>query len=160
VVVPVECEPRGEGYVARMLLATDGGPASAQAMRAAMRLAEPQSALRAVYVVDRSNVAVDPVPGSVLEDALVELGHKALAAAREQLEPAGCACETALVATGLMRDDIAHAVLRDAEHRPADLVVMGTQGRRGVARWLLGSVAQRAIEITRLPLLLVGPGAN
>ncbi|RAR68200.1 nucleotide-binding universal stress UspA family protein [Paraburkholderia unamae] len=169
-VVPVEYEQHGEAaqgaqaangevHLARILMAADGSPASAQAMRAAARLAGPQTALRAVYVVDRSSVSADPVPGSVLEDALADLGRKALAAAREELEPSGCAAETALVATGLMHDDIAHAVLRDAQSWNADLVVLGTQGRRGVARWLLGSVAQRAIEITHLPLLLVGPGA-
>ncbi len=159
-VVPVEYE-EANGYapLARILLATDGSPASAQAIEAALRLAEPQTTLRAVYVVDRSSVAGDPVPGSVLEDALADLGRKALAGSHEQLDASGRAYETALVATGRMRDDIAHTVLRDAQDCQADLVVLGTQGRRGVARWLLGSVAQRAIEVTHVPLLLVGPGA-
>lgn len=159
-VVPVEYEPRSEAPLARIALAADGSPAAAQAIRAAVRLAEPQTVLRAVYVVDRGSVSGDPVPGSVLEDALADLGRKALASASEQLEAAGCSHESALVATGLLRDDIAHAVLRDAEHWQADLVALGTQGRRGVARWLLGSVAQRAIEVTHVPLLLVGPGAG
>lgn len=158
-VVPVEYEEtRGDVPLARILAATDGSPASAQAISAAVRLAEPQTALRAVYVVDRSSVAGDPVPGSVLEDALAELGRKALAAAHEQLDASGHTYETALVATARLRDDIAHTVLRDAQDWQADLVALGTQGRRGVARWLLGSVAQRAIEITHVPLLLVGPG--
>ncbi|WP_368728195.1 universal stress protein [Paraburkholderia sp. BR10872] len=159
-VVPVEYEEaNGHAPLARILLATDGSPASAQAIDAALRLAEPQTTLRAVYVVDRSSVAGDPVPGSVLEDALADLGRKALASAHTQLDVSGRAYETALVATGRMRDDIAHTVLRDAQDWQADLVALGTQGRRGVARWLLGSVAQRAIEITHVPLLLVGPGA-
>ncbi|MEX3989705.1 universal stress protein [Paraburkholderia sp. EG286A] len=159
-VVPVEYEEtNGHAPLARILLATDGSPASAQAIDAALRLAEPQATLRAVYVVDRSSVAGDPVPGSVLEDALADLGRKALASAHTQLDVSGRAYETALVATGRMRDDVAHTVLRDARDWQADLVALGTQGRRGVARWLLGSVAQRAIEITHVPLLLVGPGA-
>ncbi|MCP3716098.1 universal stress protein [Paraburkholderia sp. CNPSo 3281] len=159
-VVPVEYEEaNAHAPLARILLATDGSPASAQAIDAALRLAEPQTTLRAVYVVDRSSVAGDPVPGSVLEDALADLGRKALAGAHAQLDASGRAYETALVATGRMRDDIAHTVLRDAQDWQADLVALGTQGRRGVARWLLGSVAQRAIEITHVPLLLVGPGA-
>ncbi|WP_154677876.1 universal stress protein [Paraburkholderia nodosa] len=159
-VVPVEYEEaNGHAPLGRILLATDGSPASAQAIDAALRLAEPQATLRAVYVVDRSSVAGDPVPGSVLEDALADLGRKALAGAHAQLDASGRAYETALVPTGRMRDDIAHTVLRDAQDWQADLVALGTQGRRGVARWLLGSVAQRAIEITHLPLLLVGPGA-
>ena len=155
-VVPAEYEICTTPRFARMLVATDGSEASAQAIQAAMRIVEPHIALRAIYVVDRSSGAGGPAAG--LEEALAGVGRKALAAAREQLEPTGCACETALVATGLMRDDIAHAVLRDGEQWKADLVVLGTHGRRGVARWLLGSVAQRAVEITHLPLLLVGPG--
>ena len=157
-VVPAEYEACAEARFGRMLLATDGSAASAQAIEAAMRLIAPQIALRAIYVVDRSSVAAGPVAAPGLEESFSGLGRQALAAAREQLGPAGDACETALVATGLIRDDIAHTVLRDAEHWKADLVVLGTHGRRGVARWLLGSVAQRAVEITHVPLLLVGPG--
>ncbi|MDR3098981.1 MAG: universal stress protein [Paraburkholderia sp.] len=156
-VVPAEYEACSEPRFTRMLLATDGSEASALAIQAAVRFVNPQIALRAIYVVDRSSVTGGPVAAPGLEEALTGLGRRALAAAQEQLEPTGCACETALVATGLMRDDIAHAVLRDAQEWSADLVVLGTHGRRGVARWLLGSVAQRAVEITRLPLLLVGP---
>ncbi|QBQ98715.1 universal stress protein [Paraburkholderia pallida] len=156
-VVPAEYEARAEARFARMLLATDGSEASAQAIEAAMRLITPQIELRAIYVVDRSSVAAGPVAAPGLEESFSGVGRQALAAASEQLGPAGDACETALVATGLIRDDIAHTVLRDAEHWNADLVVLGTHGRRGVARWLLGSVAQRAVEITRVPLLLVGP---
>ncbi|CAB3782990.1 Universal stress protein/MSMEI_3859 [Paraburkholderia caffeinitolerans] len=156
-VVPAEYEACDAPRFTRMLLATDGSEASTQAIQAAMRLVEPQLALRAIYVVDRSSVTGGPVAAPGLEEALTGLGRRALAAAQEQLEPTGCVCETALVATGLMRDDIAHTVLRDAKQWNADLVVMGTHGRRGVARWLLGSVAQRAVEVTHLPLLLVGP---
>jgi nucleotide-binding universal stress UspA family protein len=159
-VVPREYEARGEGHLARMLFATDGSPASAQAIQAGLRVAGPQTALRATYVADRSGMAGDPMTGSALEDVLSGLGQKALADARAHTEAAGVACETALVGTGIVRDDIAQALLRDADDWQADLVVLGTRGRRGVARWLLGSVAQRAAEITRLPLLLVGPAAG
>ncbi|WP_322094042.1 universal stress protein [Paraburkholderia bannensis] len=152
-----EYEADSRPGLARVVLATDGSAPSTQAIDAAMRLIAPPTALRAVYVVDRSGVAADPVPGSALEEALAAQGRKALAAAVEQLAPGGCVTEAALVATALIRDDVAHAVLRDAQAWDADLVVLGTHGRRGVARWLLGSVAQRAVEITHVPLLLVGP---
>jgi nucleotide-binding universal stress UspA family protein len=159
-VVPDEYQAQASqerSSLARVLLATDGSEPSNRAIGAAMGLLAPPTALRAVYVVDRSGVAADPVPGSTLEEAMSAQGRKALAAAIEQLAPCGCAIETALIATALIRDDVAHAVLRDAQAWEADLVVLGTHGRRGVARWLLGSVAQRAVEITHLPLLLVGP---
>ncbi|MBB3256965.1 nucleotide-binding universal stress UspA family protein [Paraburkholderia bannensis] len=150
-------ESRAELGLARVVLATDGSEPSVHAIGAAMRLLSPPTILRAVYVVDRSGVAADPVPGSALQEAMSAQGRKALAAAVGQLAPSGCTTETQLVATALIRDDVAHAVLRDAQAWDADLVVLGTHGRRGVARWLLGSVAQRAVEVTHLPLLLVGP---
>jgi nucleotide-binding universal stress UspA family protein len=53
------------------------------------------------------------------------------------------------------QDDIAHAIAREAESWRADLLVLGTHGRRGPARWLLGSVASRVARITKTPLMLV-----
>jgi nucleotide-binding universal stress UspA family protein len=45
--------------------------------------------------------------------------------------------------------------VREANAWRADLLVMGTHGRRGAARWVLGSVARRVVGITCTPLLLV-----
>jgi|SRR5581483_9804288 len=44
-----------------------------------------------------------------------------------------------------------------AEQEKADLVVMGTHGRRGVVRWVLGSVAERVVRSSPIPVLTVGP---
>ena len=79
----------------------------------------------------------------------------ALAAAAGIFAGSSCHCDTTLSSTERTGDDIAHAIVRQANHWDADLLVMGTYGRRGVARWLLGSVAGRAAHITQTPLLLV-----
>jgi nucleotide-binding universal stress UspA family protein len=50
----------------------------------------------------------------------------------------------------------AHAILSHVGH--ADLVVMGTHGRRGPGRWWLGSVAERVLRETPAPLLIVRAG--
>lgn len=52
----------------------------------------------------------------------------------------------------------ADAILHASKH--ADLVVMGTHGRRGPSRWWLGSVAERVLQETAIPLLVVHNHAN
>jgi nucleotide-binding universal stress UspA family protein len=51
-------------------------------------------------------------------------------------------------------------ILRVAEERGADLVVMGTHGRRGLSRVLLGSVAERVVRCSRVPVLTVMDDAD
>lgn len=53
--------------------------------------------------------------------------------------------------------DVAHLIVHDAVEWNADMLVMGTHGRRGVTGWLVGSVAGRVARITKTPLLLVNP---
>jgi len=46
-------------------------------------------------------------------------------------------------------------IVREARRRRADLIVMGTHGRTGVARFFLGSVAARVLALARCPVLTV-----
>jgi len=48
-------------------------------------------------------------------------------------------------------------ILYAAEEREADLVIMGTHGRRGVSRLLLGSVAEKIVRLSPVPVLTVSP---
>lgn len=99
-----------------------------------MQFAKPEAHLRAVYVIDRAVRLTDFVPIRVLEDAFVEEGNAALAETAEIFAGSSCHCDTALISTEQTEDDIAHAIVRQAGHWNADLLVMGTHGRRGVAR--------------------------
>ena len=47
------------------------------------------------------------------------------------------------------------ALVKAAEDRSADLIVMGSHGRSGIEKLVLGSVAQRVVQHTQLPVLLV-----
>jgi nucleotide-binding universal stress UspA family protein len=49
----------------------------------------------------------------------------------------------------------AHEIMRVARHARADLVVMGTHGRSGTSRLFMGSVAERAVRESRIPVLTV-----
>jgi nucleotide-binding universal stress UspA family protein len=52
-------------------------------------------------------------------------------------------------------DDIAHCLARCVQRQGAGLMVMGTQGRHGIERWVLGSVAEAFVRRADLPVLLV-----
>ena len=52
-------------------------------------------------------------------------------------------------------DDVSDVILREARKRRCDLIVMGTHGRRGFSRVLLGSNAEQVLRGTSLPVLLV-----
>lgn len=106
--------------------------------------ASRQPALRLLYVLDD---ALDQ------SDLLAE-GNAALAAAADLAWEAGVAAEHAMVpAAGRA---LATAILADAEDFAADLIVLGTHGRKGLRRAILGSVAEAVIRDSAIPVLLPG----
>ncbi|CAN7782097.1 universal stress protein [Caballeronia sp. LjRoot34] len=158
-VVPERCDFVWRGGPQRILFAVDGSSASQEALRTVARLANARTDLRAIHVLDLAALLTDFVPHTLLQDALVEQGDTALASASELFEgltdAGGPRLDTALLRTDEANDDVAHAIVREAARWHADLLVMGTHGRRGVVRCLLGSVANRVVAVARTPLLLV-----
>ncbi|SAL63339.1 universal stress protein [Caballeronia humi] len=138
----------------RILFALDGSLASLDAMRSGLQLAPPEAHLRAVYVIDRAVRLTDFIPIHLLEDAFIEEGRTALANAEGVFADLSNHVETGLLRTKPTSDDVPHKIVREAERWRADLVVVGTHGRRGLARWFLGSVAARTARITPTPLLM------
>ncbi|CAN5814689.1 universal stress protein [soil metagenome] len=59
------------------------------------------------------------------------------------------------VSTRLVEGDATEQILEVAAHTYVDLIAMATHGRGGVARWALGSIAERVIQNSTLPVLLV-----
>ena len=111
---------------------------------AAASAAARQPALRLLYVLDD---ALDQ------SDLLAE-GNAALAAAADLAWEAGVAAEHAMVpAAGRA---LATAILADAQDFAADLIVLGTHGRKGLRRAILGSVAEAVIRDSTIPVLLPG----
>jgi nucleotide-binding universal stress UspA family protein len=84
------------------------------------------------------------------------------AAIRKELEAfAGAVSQGTRVATELLEArDIQRAIVRYAASIGADLIVMGTHGRSGVERVLLGSVAEKVVVDAECPVMLVPPGAR
>lgn len=137
----------------RILVPVDGSGTSQAALRHAVALAKEEGAhLRLVYVVE--SVQAWATEGQVdLESVLRESGRAVLADAETAARKGGVVPETATVDAGMQR--IARCIADDAAGWNADLIVMGTHGRRGIDHLILGSVAEGVVRIAHCPVLLV-----
>jgi len=134
-----------------ILLATDGSPPSRAATEHAVALAETFGAsLHAVSVVDTMAIASLDQGSAAVEEALEREADDALDWARERAEAGGVSIETE-VRYGSPHREIVDAV----EDVGADAVVLGTHGRRGLDHFLMGSVAERVVRASPVPVLTV-----
>ncbi len=143
----------------KILVAVDESDTSFHALKHAIELAGKLSAaLRVVHVVDMSwlpiapEVAIDIVAWSA---ARRSAGEKTLAAARHAVQQAGGEADAALVETETPIQPVAEAIAGEASRWGADLVVMGTHGRRGFQHLMLGSVAERMARLSSRPVLMI-----
>lgn len=141
----------------QILAPVDGSPTSNRGVEEAIRLAKDQSArLRFLHVVDIHLVAMD-MSGAVnmgeVIDILRDAGVKILEAAKASAAKEGVAAETVIVDS--MAGRVGEEAVRQAKAWPADLIVMGTHGRRGVSRLFMGSDAETVIRTSPAPVLLV-----
>jgi len=105
------------------------------------------------------NVAINPALEYVFADPTVaetavteqeERSKKYMAEVEGQLKSAGFK-----VSTLLRQGAIADVVLSVAEELQVDVIAMSTHGRTGPARWILGSVADRVVRNSKVPVLLI-----
>lgn len=141
----------------KILVPIDGSPTSNLGLVEAIRLAKSQSAaLRLVHVLDELIM----VPGAeavvylgntvdLLREAGKQIIEKANALAREHgLEPESVMLE-------IMGGQAAEPIVKEAKQWGADLIVLGTHGRRGVTRLVMGSDAEEIVRTAPVPVLLV-----
>ncbi len=143
----------------RILAAVDGSGPSTRAFREALRLAADQhAALRVAHVIDLG-VALAPwaemafINYDTLEAALRESGARILDGALAEAHATGMAAESVMLETDV--DDPAAEILAEADRWGADLIVMGTHGRHGLAHLILGSVAEGVVRRATVPVLLL-----
>lgn len=141
-----------------ILVPTDGSPAADRALREALDLAsETGATLHVLYVVDTSTAGWAAVGdeefGVEVQQALEYLeeeGEEATAAAIKAAREADVDVVTAIEDGTPYRGIIAYA-----EAHAIDLLVMGTHGRTGLDRYLLGSTTERVIRRSSVPVLTV-----
>lgn len=134
-----------------ILVPTDGSEAAMKAVDHAVDLAAKYGAtLHTLAVVDPTGFnTLDVDPSSVVV-AMEREARRAAAAVESIAEEAALPIETAVV-----RGDPARTITTYATDSDVDLIVMGTHGRSGLNRYLLGSVTERVVRTADVPVLTV-----
>lgn len=134
-----------------ILVPTDGSRDARGAIEEAFDLAERLDAsVHLLYVLDvGASYPAEFASGAFLE-ALEREGEDHLAELAADGEERGLEVVTAV------RDGTPHReILEYAEGAPVDLIVMGTRGRRGIDRVLLGSVTERVVRLADVPVMTI-----
>lgn len=145
------------GMHKRILVPVDGSPTSKLGLEEAVKLAKAlRAALRIVHVVnDLLMVSPDAAganTGPAIE-ALHAAGEAVLNEAEKVARRAGVDAQTLLVKEIGERAGV--EIVKQAAQWPADLIVCGTHGRRGVRRLLMGSDAEYIVRNSPVPVLLL-----
>ena len=141
----------------RILVPVDGSHTSTLGLQEAIRIAIDQRArLRIIHVVDELVVAQNfdgfTNTGDLI-DALRDAGKKALENAVALARKHDLKAEASMFES--LGGRISEIIVKEAKKWRADLIVMGTHGRRGVTRMVLGSDAEAILRATPVPVLLV-----
>jgi nucleotide-binding universal stress UspA family protein len=143
----------------RILVAVDGSAPARRALRTALLLARDQRAMLVVlHVIDE--LALRTRHGNTLASyaggfvsALRRSGRRILDRAAAQARARGVTYENVMVDSG--GEAIGRAIVAQADLLGADLLVLGTHGRRGVRRLVVGSDAEHVLRTSRVPVLVV-----
>jgi len=141
-----------------ILVPIDGSVTSASAVSEACRLANLCKArVRLLHVIDMTALSKgveDPnVYASTTRPLAMQDAEEMLARTRATLEKSGIEVDTEIKEA--MGAHIADVIVERAAACKADIVVIGTHGRRGVRRFLLGSDAEQVARTSPVPVLLV-----
>ncbi|MGS0895979.1 universal stress protein [Burkholderia stagnalis] len=146
----------------RILVAIDGSDTSRHAFDAALALAKTHGAeLQPFYAVENAAIYYN-VPGydpSILRDQLLAQGDALSKEFAQLMQAAGVKGETRISEASSL-NDVSSLILDGAKAFNADLLVLGTHGRRGFRRLVLGSVAEQCVRHASLPVLLIPSAAH
>jgi nucleotide-binding universal stress UspA family protein len=141
----------------KILVPIDGSSASLLGLKEAVQLARGLNAkLRILHVVDEFVADVTGGPAAYFEkwvEGLRDSGKATLAEAVNFAKTLDGDAESVLIDTIGRR--AADVIIEQAQEWPAELIVMGTHGRRGLRRLLMGSDAEFVVRTSTVPVLLV-----
>lgn len=141
----------------KILVPVDGSTASLKGLDEAIKLAKSSgAALKLVHVVNEFIMDAGYVPSIHYEQLILslrDLGKKVLQAAERVAREQNVAVECELVET--IGGPAADSIVEAARNWPADLILMGTHGRRGLRRLAMGSDAELVLRKSPVPVLMV-----
>ena len=133
------------------MVPTDGSEYTNSAIDKALELAKVVGGrITALYVLDQTMISNMPVDVAVrnIHDALEKEGDDAVRYVRERAESMGIPVKV------LVKEGVPVNVIVD-ESSNYDVIVMGTLGRTGVSKFLMGSVAEKVVRASRCPVMVV-----
>jgi nucleotide-binding universal stress UspA family protein len=145
----------------RILVPLDGSPTAERGLAEAIRVAKTNgSRLVLLHLIDdfptmREFASLETL--ETMEGRRRQAGEALLNAAATMAAHAGVAVENSVLRT---RDTAAQTIVDMARRLHCDLIVLGTHGRSGVLRALIGSVAEGVARHSNVPVLLVPPTAS
>ena len=144
----------------KILVPVDGSDTANAALQEAIKLARSESTgLRIIHVADSSAAIWDseftPIDLEQIRESVRSFARGVLEQAQRTAREAGIEAETRLVEMETPGQRVAKVIAEHAREWPADLIVIGTHGRRGIDHFLLGSVAEGVMRLSPVPVLLV-----
>lgn len=140
----------------RILVPIDGSATSERALDEAIKFAQQQNAqvevihvLEDIWYFDNE----DYLNYAELIQSMRGIGEKILAQAQKKLKQARIAAEIKLLET--QGERIASVIATEAKNNRADLIIIGTHGRSGFSRMLMGSIAEGVVRTVHIPILLI-----
>lgn len=142
----------------RILVPVDGSPTSNRGLAEALSIAKSRKArLCLLHVVDNTVITKAPELGGFYSDQLLDMmresGKKVLEKSLAAARKAGVRAEGILIES--LTRPVADSIVAQARKWRATLIVIGTHGRRGLSRLLMGSDAESVVRASPVPVLLV-----
>jgi nucleotide-binding universal stress UspA family protein len=136
-----------------IVIATDGSENSQRAISQGIEIAKLSGAtVHALYVVDSTSFSSIPMDAGweAMYEILRGEGEKAISEVKERGEASGVE-----VREVLLEGHPSNEIINFAEKNNADLIVVGTLGKTGLDRFLMGSVAEKIVRGSKVPVLVV-----
>jgi nucleotide-binding universal stress UspA family protein len=143
----------------RVVVAIDGSEISDLALDAAIALClEVGALLQPLFVVFVPVIAfeIQAYDPNLVREAIIEEGRSVLERANQRMRSKNMEGKPRIV-EAMAFEDVAQEIIGCASEFNADLLVLGTHGRKGFKRLMLGSVAEHTLRMSRIPVLLVPP---
>ncbi len=147
----------GNDAAKKIRIATDGSEASYHAADKGIELAKQSNGkVIAVYVMDIQRLVNLPgyatIPGvkDRLLKAMLEEGEEALEIIEERSVQAGVSCDKVI-----LKGDPSKELLKYSKDKGMDILFIGSIGRTGINRFLLGSVAEKVVRHSEVPVILI-----
>lgn len=142
----------------RILVPVDDNPISMKAAQEAIELSSQLNAkIEFIHILDEQNIVFSEVFTTYpsIKEALRKVGEELLSKINEMARSASIDFESKLIELRAAEGRIPEKIIEEATNWSADLIMIGSHGRRGINKFLLGSIALNVIQSTSIPVLLI-----